>query len=82
MFNCVFYFSGIGLKFLIQEKELIKLNNKSSNIESADFEKEIEKLDLELAKNYEKVSAKSNFFQYKKRQKLDSLMKELGKSRK
>ncbi|WP_339885169.1 ABC-F family ATP-binding cassette domain-containing protein [Polaribacter vadi] len=66
-----------------QEKELKKLNNKLSNIETeiADLEKEIEKLDLELAKNYDEVSARPNFFQkYKaKKAKVDSLMEEWEK---
>ena len=67
-----------------QEKELKKLNNKLSNIETeiADLEKEIEKLDLELAKNYDEVSARPNFFQkYKaKKAKVDSLMEEWEKT--
>ena len=66
-----------------QEKELKKLNNKLSNIETeiADLEKQIEKLDLELAKNYDEVSARPNFFQkYKaKKAKVDSLMEEWEK---
>ena len=66
-----------------QEKELKKLNNKLSNIETeiADLEKEIEKIDLELAKNYDEVSARPNFFQkYKaKKAKVDSLMEEWEK---
>jgi ATP-binding cassette subfamily F protein 3 len=66
-----------------QEKELKKLNNKLSNIETeiADLEKAIEKLDLELAKNYDEVSARPNFFQkYKaKKAKVDSLMEEWEK---
>jgi ATP-binding cassette subfamily F protein 3 len=47
-----------------QEKELKKLNNKLSKIESdiADLEKEIEKIDLELAQNYDEVSSQPNFF--------------------
>ena len=67
-----------------QEKELKKLNNKLSNIETeiADLEKQIEKLDLELAKNYDEVSARPNFFQkYKaKKAKVDSLMEEWEKT--
>jgi len=66
-----------------QEKELKKLNNRLSNIETeiADLEKEIEKIDLELAKNYDEVSARPNFFQkYKaKKAKVDSLMEEWEK---
>ncbi|WP_298766939.1 ATP-binding cassette domain-containing protein [uncultured Polaribacter sp.] len=61
-----------------QEKQLKKLNNKLSNIETeiADLEKEIEKIDLELANNYDEVSARPNFFEkYKaKKAKVDSLM--------
>tara|TARA_R110002126_G_scaffold181187_2_gene329973 strand:- start:67876 stop:69795 length:1920 start_codon:yes stop_codon:yes gene_type:complete len=66
-----------------QEKELKKLNNKLSNIETeiADLEKEIEKIDLELAKNYDEVSARPNFFQkYKvKKAKVDALMEDWEK---
>ncbi len=66
-----------------QEKELKKLNNKLSNIETeiADLEAEIEKIDLELAKNYDEVSARPNFFQkYKaKKAKVDSLMEDWEK---
>ncbi len=66
-----------------QEKELKKLNNKLSNIETeiADLEKEIEKIDLELAKNYDEVSARPNFFEkYKaKKAKVDKLMAEWEK---
>ena len=66
-----------------QEKELKKLNNKLSNIETeiADLEKEIEKIDLELANNYDEVSARPNFFKnYKaKKAKVDSLMEEWEK---
>ena len=61
-----------------QEKELKKLNNRLSNIETeiADLEKEIEKIDLELAQNYDEVSSRPNFFEkYKaKKAKLDKLM--------
>ena len=67
----------------VQEKELKKSNNKLSRIETdiADLEKEIEKIDLELAKNYDEVSARPQFFQkYKaKKAKLDSLMEEWEK---
>ena len=66
-----------------QEKELKKLNNKLSKIETeiADLEKEIETIDLELAKNYDEVSAKPDFFKnYKaKKAKVDSLMEEWEK---
>jgi ATP-binding cassette subfamily F protein 3 len=61
-----------------QEKELKKLNNKRSKIETeiADLEVQITALDLELAQNYEEVSARPNFFEkYKQKKKsLDSLM--------
>jgi ATP-binding cassette subfamily F protein 3 len=66
-----------------QEKELKKLNNKLSKIETdiADLEKEIEKLDVELANNYDEVSARPNFFKnYKaKKAKVDMLMEEWEK---
>lgn len=66
-----------------QEKELKKLNNRLSNIETeiADLEKEIEKVDLELAKNYDEVSSRPNFFEkYKaKKVKVDSLLEEWEK---
>lgn len=66
-----------------QEKELKKLNNKLSSIETdiADLEKEIERIDLELAKNYDEVSARPNFFQkYKaKKAKIDALMEDWEK---
>jgi len=62
----------------VQEKELKKLNNKLSKIETdvADLENEIEKIDLELAENYELVSSQPNFFEnYKgKKATLDTLM--------
>ena len=61
-----------------QEKDLKKLNNKLSRIETeiADLEKEIEKIDLELAQNYEEVSSQPNFFEkYKgKKAAVDALM--------
>ena len=61
-----------------QEKELKKLNNKRSKIETeiADLEKEIEKIDIELAQNYEEVSSQPNFFEnYKdKKAAVDALM--------
>jgi ATP-binding cassette subfamily F protein 3 len=60
------------------EKELKKLKNKLSKIESeiASLESEIEKTDLELAQNYDEVSARPNFFEnYKaKKAKVDALM--------
>ncbi len=60
------------------EKELKKLKNKLSKIESeiATLESEIEKTDLELAQNYDEVSARPNFFEnYKaKKAKVDALM--------
>ncbi len=60
------------------EKELKKLKNKLSKIESeiATLESEIEKTDLELAQNYDEVSARPNFFEnYKaKKAKVDTLM--------
>ncbi|WP_438973746.1 ATP-binding cassette domain-containing protein, partial [Polaribacter sp.] len=66
-----------------QEKELKKLNNKLSNIETeiADLEKEVKKLDVELAENYEEVSARPNFFEkYKaKKAKVDTLLEEWEK---
>ena len=66
-----------------QEKQLKKLKNKLSNIETeiADFEKEIEKIDLELANNYDAVATKPNFFEkYKaKKEKVDALMGEWEK---
>jgi len=61
-----------------QEKELKKLSNKLSKIETeiADLEKEIEKIDLELANDYEEVSSRPNFFKKYKAKKaiLDTLM--------
>ena len=61
-----------------QEKDLKKLSNKLSRIETeiADLEKEIEKIDLELAQNYDEVSSQPNFFEkYKgKKAALDTLM--------
>ncbi|MFT4575617.1 MAG: ATP-binding cassette subfamily F protein 3 [Polaribacter sp.] len=60
------------------EKELKKLKNRLSKIESeiATLESEIEKADLELAQNYDAVSARPNFFEnYKaKKAKVDLLM--------
>ena len=61
-----------------QEKDLKKLNNKLSRIETeiANLEKEIEKIDIELAQNYEEVSSQPNFFEnYKdKKAAVDALM--------
>jgi ATP-binding cassette subfamily F protein 3 len=66
-----------------QEKELKKLSNKLSKVETeiADLEKEITKTDLELANNYDTVSARPNFFEkYKvKKARLDTLMSEWEK---
>ena len=63
-----------------QEKELKKLTNKRSKIEAeiADLEVQITEIDLELAQNYEEVSARPNFFEkYKQKKKsLDSLMED------
>jgi ATP-binding cassette subfamily F protein 3 len=63
-----------------EEKELRKLKNKLSRIETeiADLETEIEKIDLALAQNYDEVSSQPNFFEsYKaKKAKLDMLMEE------
>jgi ATP-binding cassette subfamily F protein 3 len=63
-----------------EEKELRKLKNKLSRIETeiADLETEIEKIDLALAQNYDEVSSQPNFFEnYKaKKAKLDTLMEE------
>jgi ATP-binding cassette subfamily F protein 3 len=63
-----------------QEKELKKLNNKLSKIETeiAELETQITKTDLELANNYDVVSARPNFFEkYKaKKSKVDTLMGE------
>ena len=61
-----------------QEKELRKLKNKRSKIETqiSDLETEITKIDLALAKNYDEVSSQPNFFEnYKaKKNQLESLM--------
>ena len=66
-----------------QEKELKKLNNKRSKIETeiADLEVQITEIDLELAQNYEEVSVRPNFFeQYKQKKKtLDILMEDWEK---
>lgn len=63
-----------------QEKELRKLKNKLSKIETQinDLEKEIEVIDLELARNYDEVSSRPNFFENykKKKQQLDQLMED------
>ncbi len=61
-----------------QEKDLKKLNNKLSRIETeiANLEKEIQKIDLELAQNYDEISSQPNFFEkYKgKKAAVDALM--------
>jgi ATP-binding cassette subfamily F protein 3 len=61
-----------------QEKELRKLKNKRSKIETqiSDLETEITKIDLALAENYDEVSSQPNFFEnYKaKKNQLESLM--------
>ena len=61
-----------------QEKELRKLKNKRSKIETqiSDLETEITKIDLALAENYDEVSSQQNFFEnYKaKKAQLESLM--------
>ena len=63
-----------------QEKELRKLKNKLSKIETQinDLENEIEVIDLELARNYDEVSSRPNFFENykKKKQQLDQLMED------
>ena len=63
-----------------QEKELKKLKNKLSSIETeiSDLEEGIAKIDLELAQNYDEVSSRPNFFEkYKaKKAKLDTLMEQ------
>ena len=66
-----------------QEKQLKKLNNKRSKIETdiADLENEIKKIDLELAQNYDEVSSRPNFFEkYKaKKASIDTLMSDWEK---
>ena len=61
-----------------REKELRKLKNKRSKIETqiSDLETEITKIDLALAENYDEVSSQPNFFEnYKtKKAQLESLM--------
>ena len=61
-----------------QEKELRKLKNKRSKIETqiSDLETEITKIDLTLSENYDEVSSQQNFFEnYKaKKAQLESLM--------
>ncbi len=63
-----------------QEKELKKLKNRLNKIETqiAGLEAEIERIDLELAQNYDEVSSRPNFFEnYKaKKAKVDELMEE------
>ena len=48
-----------------EEKKLRKLKNKLTKIEGqiVDLESEIEKIDLQLAENYDEVSSKPNFFE-------------------
>ena len=48
-----------------EEKKLRKLKNKLTKIEGqiGDLESEIEKIDLQLAENYDEVSSKPNFFE-------------------
>ena len=66
-----------------QEKDYKKIQNKLSKIETeiADLEKEIAALDKELAADFNKVSARPNFFEtYKaKKTKVDSLMQQWEK---
>ena len=61
-----------------QEKELRKLKNKRSKVETqiSDLETEITKIDLAMAENYDEVSSQPNFFEnYKaKKAQLESLM--------
>jgi len=61
-----------------EEKKLRKLKNKLTKIEGqiGDLESEIEKIDLQLAENYDEVSSKPNFFEnYKaKKAKVELLM--------
>ena len=61
-----------------QEKELRKLKNKRSKIETqiSDLETAITKIDLAMAENYDEVSSQPNFFEnYKaKKAQLESLM--------
>jgi ATP-binding cassette subfamily F protein 3 len=63
-----------------EEKELKKLKNKLSKIESAiaDLEAQIEQADYDLAQHYEEVSARPNFFKnYEaKKAKLDVLLED------
>ena len=63
-----------------QEKELRRLKNRLSRIETeiSDLEKKIETLDLALAENYDKVSSQPDFFKdYKsKKAALNTLMEE------
>ena len=63
-----------------REKELRKLKNKLSKTESqiTDLEEQISKIDMELAQNYDQVSAQPNFFETYKRKKhqLETLLTE------
>ena len=66
-----------------QEKDLKKLKNKLSKIEAeiVNIEAQTAKIDLELAQNYDEVSARPNFFEKYKADKatLDNLMEEWEK---
>jgi len=66
-----------------QEKDLKKLKNKLSKIEAeiVNIEAQTAKIDLELAQNYDEVSARPNFFEKYKSDKatLDNLMEEWEK---
>jgi len=63
-----------------EEKKLRKLKNKLTKIEGqiGDLESEIEKIDLQLAENYDEVSSKPNFFEnYKaKKAQVENLMEQ------
>ena len=78
VFAILFFISFLVIVTISYRKDLKKLNNKLSRIETeiADLEKEIEKIDLELAQNYDEVSSQPNFFEkYKgKKAALDTLM--------
>ena len=64
----------------LEEKEIKKLKNKLSNIETeiADLETQIENMDFELAQHYDEVSTRPNFFKnYEgKKAKLELLLEE------
>lgn len=55
-----------------EDKKLRKLKNKLTKIEGqiGDLESEIEKIDLQLAENYDEVSSKPNFFENYKAKKV------------